>query len=80
MAGKAQKDWLRRNIGAFMQQYSRKAQRGREPNDRRYSRDIEKEIKQLSPAELDEVLNGADDLPPKKSKKHEHESGGSNEK
>lgn len=77
MAGRKQTEWLRRNIGAFMRQYSRKAQRGREPNDRGYSRDIEREIKQLSPEELDEVLNGETDLPPKKEKQKGKASGGS---
>lgn len=78
MAGRKQTEWLRRNIGAFMQQYSRKAQRGREPNDRGYSRDIEREIKQLRPEDLDEVLNGEADLPPMKEKQKDKDSRGSN--
>ena len=37
MAGRPQKSRLRRNAGAFLQQYTRKAQRGKEPNDRQYN-------------------------------------------
>lgn len=69
MAGKNQKVWLQRNIGAFLRQYTRKAQRGVEPNDRRYSRDMERELKQLSPEELNDVLYGDDEQPPQKARK-----------
>jgi hypothetical protein len=48
-------------IGAFMQQYARKSQRGQEPNDRQYSRKIEAKIKRMKPEELDELLNGEQD-------------------
>jgi len=39
-----------------VQRYERKAQRGAEPNDRRYNRDIEKSVKRMSPDELDRLL------------------------
>jgi hypothetical protein len=55
------KEKLRAKIGAFMQQYTRKSQRGQEPNDRGYSRAIESKIKRMKPEELDELLNGEDD-------------------
>jgi hypothetical protein len=57
------KEKLRAKIGAFVQQYARKSQRGQEPNDRGYSRAIEAKIKRMKPEELDELLNGeADDF------------------
>ncbi len=55
------KEKLRAKIGAFMQQYARKAQRGQEPNDRGYSRAIEAKLKRMRPEELDELLNGEQD-------------------
>lgn len=71
MASKSQKAWLRRNVGTFLQQYTRKAQRGVEPNDRHYCRDLEKELKQLRPEELNEVLYGDEELPSLKPKKNQ---------
>ena len=44
-------------VSVFVQQYGRKAQRGVEPNDRRYSRDVEKALKQLKPDELDRLMH-----------------------
>ena len=52
------KEKLQAKVGAFMQQYARKSQRGQEPNDRHYSRKIEAKIKRMKPEELDELLNG----------------------
>jgi len=43
-------------VNVFVQQYGRKAQRGMEPNDRRYSRDLEKAVKRLKPDELDSLM------------------------
>ena len=40
----------------FVQQYERKAQKGTDPNDRRYDREIEKSIKCMKPDELDRLL------------------------
>ena len=46
------------DIGLFLKQYQRKAQRGQEPNDRGYDREIEGKIKALSPEELSEYMSG----------------------
>jgi hypothetical protein len=43
-------------VNLFVRQYGRKAQRGMEPNDRRYSRDVERALKQLKPDELDSLI------------------------
>jgi hypothetical protein len=51
---------LAAQIGEFMRQYQRKAQRGVEPNDRLYSRKLERKLKRLPPAELDALLNGSE--------------------
>jgi hypothetical protein len=43
-------------VSLFIRQYGRKAQRGVEPNDRCYSRDVERALKQLKPEELDSLI------------------------
>jgi hypothetical protein len=48
-------------MGAFLQQYRRKAQKGQEPNDRLYDRDIEQIIRKLKPEELHALLNDEED-------------------
>jgi hypothetical protein len=70
------KEKLRSQIGAFVQQYARKSQRGQEPNDRGYSRKIEAKLKRMKPEELDELLNGEQgDLPTPTPKKIDDMSG-----
>ena len=58
---KRDKDALAQRIGTFVQQYARKAQKGKEPNDRQYDRSIEEIIRKLKPEELDVLLNGEPD-------------------
>ncbi len=63
-------------VGEFMRQYQRKAQRGMtEPNDRQYSRKLERKLKRMKPEELDELLHGdeAEPLVPPAPKKPERE-------
>ncbi|GLS22090.1 hypothetical protein GCM10007874_51070 [Labrys miyagiensis] len=43
-------------IHRFLQQYARKAQKGTEPNDRKYSRDVERKVRQMKPQEFDSFL------------------------
>ena len=45
----------------FAQQYGRKAQRGVEPNDGRYSREMERKLKQLKPERLDLLMRDDED-------------------
>ena len=47
MAGKSRKDRIAQEIGLFMQQYARKAQRHAEPRDRPY--ELEARLKRLPP-------------------------------
>jgi len=58
---KRDKDALAQRMGTFVQQYARKAQKGKEPNDRQYDRGIEEVIRKLKPEELDVLLNGEPD-------------------
>ena len=44
------------DLQLFAQQYARPAPRGKEPNDRRYRRDIERVAKRMPPDELDSLL------------------------
>ncbi|AZQ54796.1 hypothetical protein [Burkholderia cenocepacia] len=46
-------------LGLFVKQYGRKAQKHLDPNDRRYDRDAERMMRRLSPADLSDLL--ADD-------------------
>ncbi|WP_156527986.1 hypothetical protein [Bradyrhizobium stylosanthis] len=48
-------------VCVFTQQYGRKAQRGVEPNDRRYSREMERKLKQLKPERLDLLMRDDED-------------------
>jgi len=57
MPGKKKKEWLKSNIGQFVKEYGRKAQRGVEPNDRQYDRKVEKLIKRMDPQELSDLLS-----------------------
>ena len=60
MAGGKRK-WIRENIGTFLQQYQRKAQRGVEPNDRQYDRNLEAKLKRMKPEEVSRLMNDDDD-------------------
>lgn len=53
-------------LGEFLRQYGRKTQRGVGPNDRQYSRKLERKLKRMRPEDLDELLNGPEngDDPP----------------
>lgn len=44
-------------VRRFAEQYARKAQKGVEPNDRTYARDVERRVKRMAPAMLDALLN-----------------------
>jgi hypothetical protein len=45
-------------VQLFARKYGRKAQKGVEPNDRRYDRKMEQAVKRLKPETLDELLRG----------------------
>lgn len=53
--------WIRDNLGTFLQQYQRKAQRGVEPNDRHYDRDLEAKLKRMKPEDLGRLMSEDDD-------------------
>jgi hypothetical protein len=61
---------ISKELGTFLRLYGRRAQKGREPNDRPYDPTIERELRRLKPEELDKLINGDDDdrLPTKISK------------
>lgn len=61
MSGKSKKDKIARDIGLFVKQYQRKAQRHTEPNDRGYDRKLEERLKRLPPEELGKLLFGDSD-------------------
>ena len=46
------------DLQLFANQYGRPVPRGKEPNDRRYRRDLERLVKRMRPDDLDELLRG----------------------
>jgi hypothetical protein len=61
---------IAKELGTFLRQYGRRAQKGQDPNDRTYDREIEQELRRLKPEALDRLINGDDDerLPTRISK------------
>jgi len=59
--GGGKRGWIRDNLGAFLQQYQRKAQRGAEPNDRHYDRNLEAKLKRMKPEDLSRLMSDDDD-------------------
>jgi hypothetical protein len=55
------RDAISKEFGTFLRLYGRKAQKGREPNDRPYDPAIERELRRLKPEELDKLMNGEPD-------------------
>jgi hypothetical protein len=46
------------SVQLFVQRYGRRAQKGAEPNDRRYERKTERVIRRLKPTDLDGLMRG----------------------
>jgi hypothetical protein len=51
------------DLRVFTKQYGRKAQRGVEPNARRYDSKVEKRMKTLAPQELGQLLSEGGEQP-----------------
>jgi hypothetical protein len=49
------------DISVFIRQYGRKAQRGVEPNDRRYDERLARRIRQVKPVDLDSLIRDDED-------------------
>lgn len=49
------------SLQLFAKQYARKAQRGCEPNDRQYDRNVELQAKRMKPEELYRLLHHGED-------------------
>jgi len=48
-------------LGLFVRQYARKAQKRQEPNDRDYDRKLEERVKRMAPEELDALLRDGEE-------------------
>ncbi len=57
MAKRDRRSLQAREIELYLRQVGRPAQKGQEPNDRRYDRDVERKLRELSPEALDALLN-----------------------
>jgi hypothetical protein len=44
------------DLGVFVRRYGRKAQKGKEPNDRRYSEETEQKLQHIKPEIMDALL------------------------
>ena len=55
------KEAIAKELATFVRQYGKRAQKGKEPNDRSYDPTIERYIKRLKPEDLDVLLNGDED-------------------
>lgn len=54
------RDRLAGELGSFVKQYQRPKGHG-EPNDRRYSRDVQGRVRRMDPLEFDEIMRGESD-------------------
>lgn len=74
MTGKRSKQKLAGELGLFIQQYARKAQKGWDPNDRSYDRKLEQKMKQLKPEKLSELLteDSSEHIEPKQNTRKGH--------
>jgi hypothetical protein len=52
---------LASRIDEFLRLYGRRAQRGEEPNDRRYDRKIEAQLSRMKPIDVSALITGGDD-------------------
>jgi len=55
---KREREELEKRIGEFMRIYGRRAQKGCEPNDRRFDVRVEQYVRKMRPEDLDVLLNG----------------------
>lgn len=53
--------WIERQVGPFLRLYQRRAQKGVEPNDRRYDREVESYLTRLKSDDLDRLMHGDED-------------------
>ena len=51
---------IKAEYGTFIRKYTRKRQKGWDPNDRSYDRKIEEKIKRMKPEELQALLDEDD--------------------
>lgn len=49
------------DVAIFVRQYGRKAQKGVEPNDRKYNRNVQRRIGRMDPLELDRLMRKDED-------------------
>lgn len=48
-------------VQLFAKKYARKAQPGRDPNDRKYERNVEQQVRHMKPEELYQLLHHGED-------------------
>ena len=52
---------LESEVAAFLRKYARKAQKRREPNDRRFDQKVEQMVKRMKPEDLDRLIRGSEE-------------------
>lgn len=53
------------DLQLFVKQYARRAQKGKEPNDRQYDRTLQDRARRIRPEQLDALLRDGEDDQPK---------------
>lgn len=52
---------LANDVAIYLKKVGRKAQKGQEPNDRVYDRELERKLQQLRPEDFDALIRAGDD-------------------
>jgi hypothetical protein len=52
---------LASDIAVYLKKVGRKAQKGQEPNDRCYDRELERKLQQLRPADFDALVRAGEE-------------------
>jgi hypothetical protein len=52
---------LASDVAVYLKEVGRKAQKGRDPNDRGHDRELERKLRRMRPEELDALMRSGDD-------------------
>lgn len=61
MKTRERKERLAAETAVYLRQIGRKAQKGKEPNDRGFDRKLDEKLKRMRPADVDALMRGDDE-------------------
>lgn len=64
MKAREKKERLAAETAVYLRQIGRKAQKGREPNDRRFDRELDEKLKRMRPEDVDALIHWIDEDEP----------------